>query len=104
MVGSLDFFFFFNAVRSLDEGDNFRLTVKEEMFLARHLKEDRPGLLQAGVKEALQGLTTDQRGQNLSEVEQRRCRNGSAELSEMWNLMQEEGTFEGKPLFQPPLG
>ena len=38
-------------MRSLDEGENFRLTVKEEMFLARHLKEDRPGLLQAGVKD-----------------------------------------------------
>lgn len=55
---------------NLDKKENFRLTVKEERFLVRHLKVEKPGLLQARVKDRIfEVLRKDQRGWNLPGVE-----------------------------------
>lgn len=55
---------------NLDKKDNFRLTVKEERFLVRHLKVERPGFLQARVKDRIfEVLIKDQRGWDLPGVD-----------------------------------
>ena len=55
---------------NLDKKENFRLTVKEERFLVRHLKVERPGFLQARVKDRIfEVLIKDQRGWDLPGVD-----------------------------------
>ena len=48
MIESLDFL---KCDKFRLKKENFRLTVKEERFLVRHLKVERPGFLQARVKD-----------------------------------------------------